>query len=344
MPSEIFDEAIGLLDKQSVRLLKSVAIAKSGVYGYLKRELSGFDNLGPIPDQYQSRQVFSVFRPPEVLDSARSLFVRQPVTVDHPPAFVDGNNFRTYTVGWTGDDSDLDMVKDSTSGEVVVRSTLTLVDNQALEAYNNGIREVSPGYKAKFAWQSGVSDSGEEYQIVMTEIYEVNHVAIVRRGRGGADAAILDSRSDDMTEEDKKSLLEGFVGAISGLFKGKVVIDAEPVAITLDSLPDDPKDFTEDHTRFLLGLVRDSAMATKKEVADEEALTKPEEKGPEVKEEEAIDKAPSDKGLKEKASVEGEEQRVTDSASVFTAQVQTSNKKAFDIRAFDAQFSGKGGK
>ena len=171
------------------RLVKNVAIAKSGIYKYTKDELP---NLGvaATPPCYEGVRVFNVYRPSTVLERAAHMFVKLPLTLEHPNEMVSPTNFKRYVVGYTGDSASTSMSKEGK--EVLVKSSLVIADAQAMRAYYSSVREVSPGYTADFAWEDGVAPSGEKYQIVMKEITSVNHLALVRHGRGGSAAAILD--------------------------------------------------------------------------------------------------------------------------------------------------------
>ena len=66
-------------------------------------------------------------------------------------------------------------------------------DDEALRAYENGEVQLSPGYIAVFEWKKGMAPNGEEYDIVMKEITDVNHLALLPNGRGGEYAVVLDN-------------------------------------------------------------------------------------------------------------------------------------------------------
>lgn len=170
------------------KLHKRVTIARSGVYNYSPERLSG---LGlSLPPERKSQTTFRVYRSPEVVARNKDKFVQLPLTLLHPPVFVDGNSFRDYVVGYTGD-----TVEARTEKNVVyLDSTVTIFDNEALNAYWRGIREVSPGYRGVFAWQDGVTPDGEPYDIIMTDIVEANHLALVKEGKGGSSVLVLDAK------------------------------------------------------------------------------------------------------------------------------------------------------
>jgi len=176
------------------KLSKRVAIARSGVYQYSAEVLPGLGLSAP-PEKKNSGS-FGVYRPATVLAKAKDKFVRLPVTLEHPSEMVNGNNFRQLAQGFTGDTASIEYLKDI--NEVTINSTITLMDNEAVNAYYRGIVEVSPGYIGVFDWEDGVSPNGEKYEIIMRDVKEVNHLALTRAGRGGKAACILDSREVSM--------------------------------------------------------------------------------------------------------------------------------------------------
>lgn len=237
-------------DDAPIKLHKNVAIAKSGIYQYRSTELAAlFNGNTSVPSNHQYRSVFNVYRPPEVLRDAKSLFVQLPLTREHPNEFVTPENIKdekTGWIGWTGDSSTVVLLE--TDGEVTVNSTLNIVDKVGIKAYDHGIKEVSPGYAADFMWKDGVDKNGTSYQIVMVKINEVNHLALVDSGRGGKDASILDSKKNtkeiDMDENVVMSALKKLFG------KKDKILDSMPKNI--DKFNDEQKDYLLKETHRLL--------------------------------------------------------------------------------------------
>lgn len=180
----VFDDASAL---HFGRQLKNVAIARSGVYLYTRNELAGL-GLTSIPDKYVNDRLFTVYRPASVIAANVDKFVRQPLTNTHPSTWVTPDNSRDLMKGWVGDSATIENSND----EIIIRSSVNLVDKEVIKAYDNGVREVSPGYIAKFSWREGKTKQGESYQIVMDDIESVNHLALVPEGRGGPTVRILD--------------------------------------------------------------------------------------------------------------------------------------------------------
>lgn len=193
------------------KLNKKVAIARSGVYVYSAEALPGL-GLSQPPEK-KGKGTFGVYRPATVLAKAKDKFTRLPVTLEHPPVLINGNNFRDFAQGFTGDTASIEFLKDM--NEITINSSLTLMDNEAVNAYYRGIVEVSPGYIGVFDWEDGVSPNGDPYDIVMRDIQEVNHLALTRAGRGGSAACILDSREVGM-----KGRKSGLFYSIYKMMKG----------------------------------------------------------------------------------------------------------------------------
>ena len=263
------------------RLNKHVAIARSGVYVYSAGALPGLKLS--VPPEKKDQQSFGVFRPPEVLIKAKDKFTKLPVTLEHPPRLIDGNNFREYAQGYTGDSVTVEEMKDGHN--ILLCSTLTLADNESINAYYRGIVEVSPGYIGVFDWQEGTSPDGEHYDIVMQDITEVNHLALTRRGRGGPSACVLDSREVLVTKR-KSGLFyaiykrmrgvqdaaeDSFVSALSSLMAGHRKMSDEEIAnrvkdleVAIDYLPDSAEKLTlADYVADLVNIHEESDEANK---------------------------------------------------------------------------------
>jgi hypothetical protein len=83
-----------------------------------------------------------------------------------------------------------------------------MYDDEALRAYQNGEIQLSPGYIATFEWQKGKAPNGEEYDIIMKEITDVNHLALLPAGRGGEYAVVMDGATQ------KKSVFDVAQGSV----------------------------------------------------------------------------------------------------------------------------------
>lgn len=173
--------------------LKNIRIAISGIYDYAFEELGNLGlSFSNAPDFTEKKAIYKVYRPATVLASAVDKFKMLPLTHHHPRNPVDEKNFRKLTIGFTDSNPFVDYLEDK--NEVGIRATALLYDSEALDAYERGEIQLSPGYFADFEWQNGISPNGEKYDIIMKEIKDVNHLALLPNGRGGNDAVVLDSR------------------------------------------------------------------------------------------------------------------------------------------------------
>lgn len=180
--------------------LKNIRIAVSGIYDYAYEELPSLRL--PLPGQgapswVEDKRIYKVYRPALVLAAACDKFKMLPLTHHHPKDPVDEQNFRELTIGYTGENPEVDYLEQR--HEVGIKSTVLLYDQEALDAYNRGEVQLSPGYFADFEWQKGTSPDGQEYDIIMREIKNVNHLALLPAGRGGSDAVVLDSAPSRQT-------------------------------------------------------------------------------------------------------------------------------------------------
>lgn len=173
--------------------LKNIRIAVSGIYDYALEEIPSLRLPMPghgAPDWVEEKRIYKVYRPAETLRRACDKFKMLPLTHHHPQSPVNEQNFRDLTIGYTGENPFIDYIKDK--DEVGIRSNVMLCDQEAMDSYNRGEIQLSPGYVADFEWKKGTDPHGNEYDIVMKEITDVNHLALLPAGRGGSYAVVLD--------------------------------------------------------------------------------------------------------------------------------------------------------
>lgn len=151
-------------------------VARTGIQIYLAKEL-GLDG-DPM------RQI-RVYRPPEEVFKPESLATYQSavLTDTHPKELVTAKTYKQHSVGDSRSEGRQD-------GDFVV-CDLVFKDEGAIKAIMNGRCELSAGYTAEYVEQKGVTDDGEEYDYIQRDI-RINHVAIVDRARGGANARLFD--------------------------------------------------------------------------------------------------------------------------------------------------------
>jgi hypothetical protein len=131
-----------------------------------------------------------VYRPVDQVfaDSAVHSYTHLPVTLDHPREAVTPDNWRKYAVGETGDE----VLRDGGTARV----PLMLRDAAAIAAVQNGTNQLSLGYSCDLDWTSGTTDDGERYDAVQKSI-RANHLAVVRKARGGDRLRIGDAGTED---------------------------------------------------------------------------------------------------------------------------------------------------
>ena len=154
-------------------------IARTGIQSYT--DASGGIRLEYRPETEVASQ--------EALDSFRE----KCVTKEHPPVLLDASNTKDYAVGFTS--------ADVAYSDGFVESTLTVTDKETIDEIMRGnIREVSCGYKVDYVDQPGITPDGQHYDGFQKNI-RGNHVAIVKRARGGTNVRLmLDSADAAVTE------------------------------------------------------------------------------------------------------------------------------------------------
>jgi hypothetical protein len=155
-------------------LRTDAAVTRTGVFAY---------RLSDGSMRRELRHPLEVF----AQDSLASLKM-VPVTNDHPPVrLLTADTAKQYQVGFTGETV--------LPNAGFVTSTMTVTDAAAISSVDKGKRELSCGYSCDLVKEDGTFE-GEPYDFRQTNI-RYNHVAIVGRGRAGADVCInLDSLSD----------------------------------------------------------------------------------------------------------------------------------------------------
>jgi hypothetical protein len=153
--------------------------ARTGVYKYLAREI-GLNDRNPNEIVNVLRHADEVFN----VDSL-STYSNVDVTNDHPSDLVTAATYKNVSVGH---------VIDAKQSGDFVDVNIIVKDAKAIADIESGKSQLSPGYTAVYVPELGTYDAtGEEYEFKQTGI-DVNHVAIVKRGRGGAQVRIDDNQ------------------------------------------------------------------------------------------------------------------------------------------------------
>jgi len=159
------------------------------------------------------------YRPEEEVASTEALdsFREKCLTREHPPELLNADNTKNYAIGFTS--------ADVSYSDGFVESTLTVTDKATIDEIIKGtVREVSCGYKVDYVDQPGTTPDGQHYDGYQKNI-RGNHVAIVKRARGGPQVRLmLDSADAAVTD---LLLSQGDIMSANIVFDG-VSFEADP--------------------------------------------------------------------------------------------------------------------
>jgi uncharacterized protein len=180
LPFEIFDFSPSTRTYDDRGFLRVTGkAARTGVYSYLAKELELTDR--------DPNAIVNVYRPPaEVFDEkSLSTYLHADVTNNHPTELITADTYRAVSVGHC--------LSATRNGEFV-DVELLIKDAQAIKDIESGKSQLSPGYTTTYVEEPGkCPDTGKPYEFKQTGI-DVNHIAIVERGRGGAQVRIDDNQ------------------------------------------------------------------------------------------------------------------------------------------------------
>ncbi|MBN4863760.1 MULTISPECIES: DUF2213 domain-containing protein [Providencia] len=155
--------------------VKDNPISKVGVFDYLGAEIGA-----PIPDK-----IYRVLRPPEELASEDTInsFKLTPFIIEHEmlgkyatPAEKKGIQ------GVIGENVYFD--------PPYLRANIKIFSDVALSNIDSGKIDLSPGYRSKYEFTSGIYE-GQHYDVIQRHL-RGNHLALVDEGRTGPDVAVQD--------------------------------------------------------------------------------------------------------------------------------------------------------
>ena len=153
-------------------------ISKANVCPYFGREIPNYQALGLDADS-----VYSLLRDPVELAKAAASFNNVPLMAVHVVSTANDPQ-KEYVVGATGTDARFE--------PPYLFNSLVIWDGDAIAAIeSNEQRELSSSYRYDADMTPGVFE-GEPYDGRMTNIIG-NHVALVEKGRAGADVLVSDS-------------------------------------------------------------------------------------------------------------------------------------------------------
>ena len=166
--------------------VKKCRMLRSGVQLYGRDEVPQ-ELLSELPEDRRNEKVFRVYRKPEAIIKHLDDFNYIAFVNGHPPVDVTPDNYKELAIGKVGGNASVKCLKD---GNVYVENDLVFDSREAYEDYKNGKVELSIGLEAM--WR--VSDS-PDYDFEVYDFTNVNHLALVPRGRAGGLAKVLDRKA-----------------------------------------------------------------------------------------------------------------------------------------------------
>lgn len=161
-------------------LTVNVPITRPGVFPY-QRQDGTVQMEAKLPDE-----IFS----DRTIRSARS----KPVTDEHPNEPVTLDNYNLYAKGMSHTDARVEDFK--------LYVSLTVTDKELINKIHEGKREISIGFLSDVVAESGTYN-GDNYEFVQRNV-EINHIAIVDKGRAGPEVAIRADSDAWQVEENNK--------------------------------------------------------------------------------------------------------------------------------------------
>lgn len=187
---------------------KTAVIMRDGVYTYLAGEFPGELTKDAAPDTK-----LRVYRSPESVKAAFKRFQelgKIPVVFEHPDEDLD---LKDYSQGYGYDP---ELIEDGIN--LAIKCKLHLED-ESLEAYDEGIREISCGWSGDFK----EADDKSIYDYEQT-FEEFNHIALVPEGRCGTLCSIKDQKNGAKMKVKAKKIKDAKTAAAS-ISKAKKYMD-----------------------------------------------------------------------------------------------------------------------
>ena len=166
-----------VIDGNGWMYIKKNPISKAGVFPYLGSEIAGAPDLN---------RVYNVLRPPEELEKAAETFRLLPIIDEHELLGEKGTSTDDRPpAGFTGETV--------TYEHPYLYAPLKITSPRLMAEIDDGKIELSPAYFTEYEPSEGVYE-GQPYQYIQ-RISAGNHLALVSRGRTGADVAVLDHQT-----------------------------------------------------------------------------------------------------------------------------------------------------
>lgn len=209
-------------------------ISKVGVFDYLGAEIGA-----PVPDK-----IYRVLRPPEELASEATInsFKLTPFIIEHEMLGKHATPAEKKGIqGVIGENVYFD--------PPYLRANIKIFSDVALSNIDSGKIDLSPGYRSKYEFTSGIYE-GQHYDVIQRHL-RGNHLALVDEGRTGPDVAVQDhlvitidtKELIRMNEEENKEKQTADEGAFTAeqVTALKSII-AEVIAQTQSSTDEEPEE------------------------------------------------------------------------------------------------------
>ncbi|WP_272687912.1 DUF2213 domain-containing protein [Providencia sp. PROV035] len=209
-------------------------ISKVGVFDYLGAEIGA-----PVPDK-----IYRVLRPPEELASEATInsFKLTPFIIEHEMLGKHATPAEKKGIqGVIGENVYFD--------PPYLRANIKIFSDVALSNIDSGKIDLSPGYRSKYEFTSGIYE-GQQYDAIQHHL-RGNHLALVDEGRTGPDVAVQDhlvitidtKELIRMNEEENKEKQTADEGAFTAeqVTALKSII-AEVIAQTKSSTDEEPEE------------------------------------------------------------------------------------------------------
>lgn len=201
-----FADGKGYFDSET----KTALIMRDGVYTYLAMEFPSLVGIGADKENNPFAKL-RVYRSKDSVKAAYERFKelgKIPVVFNHPEKDLDRNDF-SQGYGYAPELID-------EGANLAIKCKLEL-NADSLEAYKDGIREISCGWSGDFVEPS--AEDKKLYDLEQT-FSDFNHIALVSEGRCGSLCSIKDSKANKETQKDSQEGLNGLIGAEKAEKKG----------------------------------------------------------------------------------------------------------------------------
>ena len=201
-----FADGKGYFDSET----KTALIMRDGVYTYLAMEFPGLVGIGADKENNPFAKL-RVYRSKDSVKAAYERFKelgKIPVVFNHPDKDLDRNDF-SQGYGYAPELVD-------EGANLAIKCKLEL-NADSLEAYKDGIREISCGWSGDFVEPSAEDKKLYDFEQTFSDF---NHIALVSEGRCGSLCSIKDSKANKNEQKNSQEGLNGLIGAEKAEKKG----------------------------------------------------------------------------------------------------------------------------